>query len=423
VALYGGFAGGETDLSQRDVAANLTILTGDLAGNDDPAEFPDGPSYAENSYHVMNGSDVDATAVLDGFTITGGNANTGSGGGMYDYKGLPTVRNCRFIRNSAAFEGGGIFTDLPNMEGSPVVTDSVFIQNAADFGGGISIGSATPEVTRCTFIGNTAETWGGGTYFSRSGPMVTHCTFSGNRAEARGGGMAINFGWTGVEATVTHCAFSGNTADEYGGGISFINQLSAPGYNPIVTNCIFWGNVPNLADAGPPPTINYSIVEGGWSDPGSVGMVVADPLFVDADGADNIVGTEDDNLRLLPGSPAIDAGDNGAVPVGVMTDLDGNPRFVDDISTVDTGAGTPPIVDIGAYEFVLIPCDYDSDGDVDDDDLADFESCASGPAVPLTAGCEDKDWDDDNDVDQGDFAVFQRCISGEDNPGDPTCAD
>jgi hypothetical protein len=102
-------------------------------------------------------------------------------------------------------------------------------------------------------------------------------------------------------------------------------------------------------------------VQGGW---GGTGNKNADPLFVDADGPDNIVGTEDDNLRLSAGSPCIDAGDNTAVPAGVTTDLGGRLRFVDgDCNDTD-------IVDMGAYEFAFVYFgDLDGDCDVD---FADF---------------------------------------------------
>jgi hypothetical protein len=66
----------------------------------------------------------------------------------------------------------------------------------------------------------------------------------------------------------------------------------------------------------------------------------------------------------------------------------------------------------------------DGDCDVDADDLAVFESCASAPAVPHNGSsvCQSLDFDHDGDVDQGDFGVFQRCYSGESVPVDPNCS-
>jgi hypothetical protein len=63
------------------------------------------------------------------------------------------------------------------------------------------------------------------------------------------------------------------------------------------------------------------------------------------------VGTADDNLRVQLGAPCIDAGHNDLLPTAITQDLDGAPRFVDDPSSADTGSGTPPIVDMGAYEY------------------------------------------------------------------------
>ena len=142
-------------------------------------------------------------------------------------------------------------------------------------------------------------------------------------------------------AMVTNCTFSGNTAIDSGGGMSNFNS------SPMVTNCILWSDSPDEI-AGGTPTVTFSDVQGGF--PGT-GNIDADPQFIDADGPDNIPGTEDDDLRLSPGSPCIDAGDNTAVPLGVTTDLDGNPRFVDDPGIADTGIGPAPVVDMGAYEF------------------------------------------------------------------------
>jgi hypothetical protein len=68
-----------------------------------------------------------------------------------------------------------------------------------------------------------------------------------------------------------------------------------------------------------------------------------------------------------------------------------------------------------------VPADFDNDRDVDDDDLAALEACASGPGVPLASGCENKDLDQDDDVDQTDFSLLQLCISGENVMARPDC--
>jgi hypothetical protein len=160
----------------------------------------------------------------------------------------------------------------------------------------------------------------------------------------------------------------------------------------LLENCIFWANTaplgPQIALNGNQPaaiTVTYSNVQGGEADvyvePGFIliwdpGNIDADPQFVDP---------ATDNYRLSPGSPSIDAGDNTAVPEDIDTDLDGNPRYVDDPDTVDAGYGDPPIVDMGAFEF-QIPCpwDLDGDGNVNVVDLliviASWGPCAGCPA-------------------------------------------
>jgi hypothetical protein len=121
---------------------------------------------------------------------------------------------------------------------------------------------------------------------------------------------------------------------------------------------------------------------------------------------------DDDDLRLPPDSPCIDAADNEAVPPDVLDldgdgdteepipfDLDGNLRFVDDPETEDTGHGNPPIVDMGAYEFQPpeCPADFDGDGDVDTADLL-FLLAAWGTA--------DGDVDGDGDTDTADLLAL-----------------
>jgi hypothetical protein len=103
--------------------------------------------------------------------------------------------------------------------------------------------------------------------------------------------------------------------------------------------------------------VSYSIVQGGWGGDGSKNLD-ADPLFVDADGPDDIVGTADDDLRLSAGSPAIDSGDTlSAATLLGATDLDGNARLADDPGTANTGVAVLGLtIDRGVYEFVsLVP--------------------------------------------------------------------
>jgi len=307
VAIKGGYAGvGEPDSDTRDIYLYKTILSGDLNGND-------GPNFtnnSENSYHVVTGNGTDETAVLDAFTITGGNADDtyGYGGGMCNNFCTPTVTNCTFSRNHAT-RGGGM-------------------GNTGDVG--IPSG---PTLTNCTFSGNSAS-WGGGMcYWAFCSGTLTNCTFSGNTAED-GGGIVIT---KSSEATLRNCTFTGNRAsDGAAGAIDCTGDSSATLFNTIL-----WGDSPNEINLlGSSITVTYSDVQGGWSGPGNIN---ADPLFVDVGGADDMIGTEDDDLRLLLGSPCIDAGDNSAIPELIVTDLDVNPRIVN---------GT---VDMGVYEADVAP--------------------------------------------------------------------
>ena len=126
VTIKGGYAGfSSPEPNMRDIEAYETTLSGDLNGDDD-SNFA---NNVENSYHVLTGSGTDATAILDGFTITGGNANGISpqslGGGMHNSYGNPTIINCTFIKNYSLTMGGGMF----NYESSPTITNCSFIEN------------------------------------------------------------------------------------------------------------------------------------------------------------------------------------------------------------------------------------------------------------------------------------------------------
>jgi len=318
VSVVGGYAGyGAADPDERDVALYETILSGDIGTVDD---------NSDNSYHVVTGSGIDATAVLDGFTITGGNADAASpynnGGGMTNISGDPTVANCTFTGNSAIFGGGmsvrgGATANVVNCvfigntasahgggmlnNGDPVVTDCTFSGNSAsDDGGGMANVNASPSVTNCTFNGNSANNGGGIANVNEGSlPTVTNCGFSGNAANY-GGGM---YNYNNSIPMVTNCTFTGNTAVIYGGGMSNSDSAAA-----TVINCIVWGNTGGQIDYSTDgtATVTYSDVQGGH---GGTGNIDSDPLFVDADGADNVAGTTDDDVHLQTTSPCVNAGD------------------------------------------------------------------------------------------------------------------
>jgi len=314
------------------------------------------------------------------------------GGAMYNLSSSPTLTDCSFIGNASIFSSGGGMVNRCNS--NPTVTRCRFEGNIAgamsivddatlidctfigNEGGAMSIGSYSrailtnctfvendggaisiwsngePRLTDCTFIGNSAEYGGAISNYYRGNPMLIGCKFFGNLA-VYGGGAVYN---DGSGPTMINCIFSGNSAESYGGGAIYCEQSDSV---LVLTNCTFAGNsgaegnalllrdsshleVSNCIfrdggdevwnDGGSTIAITYSDVEGGFS---GTGNIDADPLFTDADGPDDVVGTEDDDLQPVAGSVCIDAGDNAAVPVWIETDIAGRVRIMND--AVDMG--------------------------------------------------------------------------------------
>jgi len=256
------------------------------------------------------------------------NTASDDGGGMYNWwNSSSAVTNCTFTGNTASDDGGGMHNDENS---SPTVTKCTFTDNIAQNGGGMyNEDNASPTVTNCTFTGNTTQNGGGMYNEDSSSPTVTNCTFTGNTAYDSGGGM---YNWDDASPTVTNCTFNGNIAI-IGGGM--YNRLNS---SPTVTNCILWADSPNeiFDEADSSTTATYSDVQGGTGESWfGEGCIDTDPMFADADG------------RLLAFSPCLDAGNDAAVPPGVTTDLDGNPRiqgvcvdmgaFESDLNYMDSG--------------------------------------------------------------------------------------
>ncbi len=264
VAIRGGYAGcGAANPNARNLVSFETILSGDLSNND-RSNFI---NYSENSYHVVAATNVNNTGLLDGVTITGGNADgpnfgpdpsskdQGSGinnywstaryenctvrknysanHGAFNDHGGATLINCTLEDNESGKWGGGMFV-APHTVAT--VTDCKFSNNhtggSAGGGGGV-VNGGNSVYTDCLFSGNVSDTKGGGLYnHSSAKPTFNGCTFLDNFAEF-GGGL---YNQTGSHLEFTNCQFTSNVAGQYGGGVwGYSNPL-------FFTDCSFTGN-------------------------------------------------------------------------------------------------------------------------------------------------------------------------------------
>jgi len=472
VTLNGGYAGyGESDPDKRDIDAYVTVLSGDVLGNDGPAFT----NRADNSQRVVTGGTGSQPVVIRGFTIRAGNAPL-FGGGIYMTFGLLELHRVKLTDNFAAGFGAGMFingsqldmlkcevTDnlvnyptglLPpgadvggagifTLECSATIVGCLFESNLAvvnvdpliEIGGvGAALeGGTLAIVKRCRFVGNVAQANlvaggrgaglgvlaqagvvtdcdfidnhynapavnpfdGGGGAWVNGFVRVSNSRFLGNSAsQAFGGGLAVGDVYlVGLPPSVENCEFTGNAASGAGGlfplsgpfapipvvGNTFYGNSAAGSGGGIYTpglidvdNSVFWANTDSggvdesaqIHTTGPAPFVDHTAVQGLTGGLGGTGNTGSNPLLVDPDGADNVLGTGDDDVRLSSSSPCIDAawdfpilGDQGDLDGDFDTaersplDAGGLMRRVDDPLTPDTGSGPAPIVDMGAHEY------------------------------------------------------------------------
>lgn len=395
VDLYGGFLGTEIARSQRDPAANETILSGILGECSsvegcDPNGYtcpgtgncfvPNGTPGCENSrccqlvcdmdsdccctdwdifcadlakeicgeaYHVVRADgDITSKTVIDGFTIRDGVANgklgdDDFGGGMI-VKGEPNIVRCTFTYNMAETKGGGMY--ISGAGKSPELINCIFQDNpgAMSFletpdGGALANFNAHPDLVNCLFSKNIV-TNNGGAIYNETGQCL-------------GGGCG--------EMTIVNCTFADNIADSNDtmsgtGGAIYIGGTVA---SIDVDSCILWDNTPDqIANPGPGPiSVQYSDVQGGFGSLLDQNLDVC-PMFVDPPLCD---------YHLKPLSPVIDKGnpdtsiipcdefdlDNDGISCGALVkeptpDLDLDDRVLD-------GDATPGArVDMGSDEVV-----------------------------------------------------------------------
>lgn len=308
--------------------------------------------------------------------------NAGEGTGPINFlvsNDPSTVIRCTFENNGQALPdgtyipggGGGLCVE----GGTVLIQDSSFTNNIASSAGAVMLNMGRIGVSHCTFQGNHASLEAGAIkYNTRSSSYVTNSIFVGNTSHLGYGGAI----WTRGDHPITNNAFMGNSAKHgnivFARGTRQLNpQLPHTGFNHNLviesdtdSNSFesYFGVFP-ISEAT--NLITNQIQSVGFTripNHGGDGFG-DDPRTPDIDESLN-----DDygDLRLLPGSPAIDAGGNTKLPRDVydldrdgdtneplvgLIDLAGNPRFVDDPDSpnlFDIG-GLPGPIDLGPYEY------------------------------------------------------------------------
>ena len=412
VELYGGFVGSESVLEARDWRANPTVLSGDIDGNDIvnaigvTEHFDD--IVGDNSLHVVRAQDVDDSARLDGFYITGGLANlSGLVDGTFNMRngaGLHLVNSAVNLarlqiqgnRTRSSGAGGGAYIENSAGGGIPAIQmrDVHFINNFADFGGGLRIVRAPSFIDGAVIGGNEADSGGGGinmflaaaefrnvlitgnqsalgggTFGTRANAAFVNSQFSGNLATLDGGAYYFNHA-SSIDGTtvLTNTVLSGNRAGGIGGGVFHVQPEQG---TMLINNSILWNNQDSsglgTVDSnygGPGATrfeASHSLIQG--INPAGEGnfdgtISANDPLFLNP--VDPVSApTEAGEFRVQSDSPVIDRGTGSArvnprfsnnnpppIPIEgeIFFDLDGNPRFQD-----GSGDGIAAI-DLGPFE-------------------------------------------------------------------------
>ncbi len=368
-----------------------------------------------------------------------------SGGGIYTE--IDTIISNTDIERNTANSGGGL--SLNGTE-TYLIDNTLFRDNAATVSGGgavvsLSSNTATSVFDQCEFRGNTSPRAGGVGYFFSGNHRITTSRFYANSVTSIASAIRFYANSPASRLTIENSLFSGNTANSNAGTVTADNigqlfiqgstftqnatltgggggAIMAAGGSVTIDNCILWDNQAptvsqnesiwynNFVNLVVNRTIIDRLGSGALAPPG-IGNINADPLFVDADGPDNIPGTPDDNVRLSEGSPAIDRGSDLIVSTNIFTDIYGNARFLDDTGTPDTGLddAIPGIIDLGAAEFQGTtpsdcPPDFNDDGTLNFFDISAFLA-AFGNQDPIA------DFNDDGSFNFFDISAFLTAFS------------
>lgn len=359
IKIYGGFAGTEASLQDRDVSlihtTNQTILSGDIDNNDDTSVSFGNTTRTDNSDYVIGVLSNGVT--LDGLTISDGYANglsgaTRYGAGVFLTQAVNnfTIENC-IIKDNVAFWAAGIYIN-PASHSNIKINACVFENN---LGVNSSAFYALPE---------------SGTSMNLS---ITNSLFNGNRTEDDSAtdpaairlGLGSPAGWirafnsnTFTHTTLVNNTFVNNVALGSGANTDLpvlgLSKSSSNGANTtnVISNNIFWGNTKNngqtsIALGSMIDVINFteSQISNNIDEDGFTSLGVGVGSINNSTTNPNL--TADFKLQSTS-TAAVDMGNNNAIPTGITLDLLGNNR-------IDN-----TIVDIGAYEFLSSSLSTDS---------------------------------------------------------------
>lgn len=333
VRLFGGFAGTETALDQRNWRLNETILSGDLGVPGDDTD---------NAFHCLK-FEGGSVSEVNGFIIRHGRATgrgtSRSGAGVYIREmDMVILRNLIIEDNLAIDEGGGVYVASSPAAGV-IEMEDIVIRNctAGDGAGFYTIGvNGSLYANRVRIYNNQATFNGGGMFIRDITELDLHnLLIDHNSSGSNGAAMWLR----AISGNLTNITVYGNSSTAgIGGGLFGDLNVFVSLYNSI-----FWENsdingsgagTSQLAEDGTEVEVHFCNIQGstgsgaGWSadatDQGN--NLDVGPDFVDPDGADDTPGTEDDNFRLAVASPLVDQGTAGApnLPGG---DFFGDLRF------------------------------------------------------------------------------------------------
>ncbi len=358
-------------------AGNYTIVLGSIL-NVAQSLTLDGSGHTVilDGNHAVGVLNATAPITVRYLTIQNGGGVT-TGGGL-SVNADATIDHVTFLNNQASMQGGGLYANAPvTITYSSFTGNQVTVYSPSAYGGAVHFGDQA-TVSNTTFNDNSSANYGGAfTTEPGNGPllvMISGSTFISNTAQT--GGAIVT--WDPL--SVINSTFSGNTAS----GSATSGGAMALAYTTSITNATISDSTGSgIQGSGPVSLVNTIIANSltGSDCTATVGTNLNN-LFEDGTcspsvSGDPLLGSLANNggstqtFALLPGSPALDAGDNAACP-----------------ATDQRGVARPQngVCDIGAFESTIQPgpnFQVNSTADTDDGvcDFAPASTCTLREAM------------------------------------------